>query len=101
MSECMCVRAHSIASSCSRNWKPTSLAREQAPVTRPGQERLAVVAAIVSSIHPITRCFTPSLGFWKTGRSFPERYAYPERVCSDLEASPLWCCGEWPGFARG
>lgn len=32
----------------------------------------------VSLISPITLCLTPKLGLWKTARSFPERYAWPE-----------------------
>lgn len=32
----------------------------------------------VSLIHPLPVVSHPTLGLWKTGRSSPERYAYPE-----------------------
>jgi hypothetical protein len=34
---------------------------------------------VVSLCQPVTRLLSPStLAFWRTGRFFPEGYAYPE-----------------------
>ena len=66
---------------------------EQAPVTRPGQERLAVVAASVSLIHPITRCFTPTLGCGRREDPF-------QNVMLILNGSARACSRLWLALLR-
>jgi hypothetical protein len=81
------VRACCVFSSCSRNWKPTSLLAGASTCNspRPREARRRGCKCVAHS--PYYPLLHTHLGLWKTGGSFPERYAYPELVCSGLQAS--------------